>query len=270
MMSTTLQQFEGLGQIGLQDRGQGAPLILLHGVGMQSAAWAPQLDVLSRTHRVIALDLPGHGGSAPLAGVPGLPDYVAWLSDVVSAIGLGRVSLAGHSMGALIATGFAVTRPDVVRRVALLNGTYRRGPAARQAVIARAAQIRAGHMDLETPLERWFGQDPSTDHLRAQVRSWLAAVDPKGYGDAYAAFAEGDAVYADRLGQFPGPLLALTGADDPNSTPAMSRAMAQAAPQGRAVILEGARHMANLTAPAAVNDALADWLAQSDEMRQRA
>lgn len=270
MMSTTLQQFEGLGQIGVREQGQGAPLILLHGVGMQSAAWAPQIEVLSRTHRVIALDLPGHGGSAPLAGVPGLPDYVAWLADAVAALSLGPISLAGHSMGALIASGYAVTRPDIVGRVALLNGTYRRDPAARQAVIARAAQIRAGQMDLETPLDRWFGQDPSTDHLRAQVRTWLAAMDPKGYGDAYAAFAEGDAIYADGLGQYPGPLLALTGADDPNSTPAMARAMAQAVPQGRAVILKGARHMANLTAPEAVNDALADWLAQSGETRRRA
>jgi pimeloyl-ACP methyl ester carboxylesterase len=61
------------------------------------------------------------------------------------ALGLGPVSVAGHSMGALIAAGLAVERPDLVRRVALLNGVHRRSPEARAAVLARAAESpRAG------------------------------------------------------------------------------------------------------------------------------
>ena len=56
------------------------------------------------------------------------------------------------------------------------------------------------------------------------------------------------------------PALFLTAGDDPNSTPAMARAMAAAAPNGRAVVIEGHRHMVNLTAPQLVNAALADWL----------
>ncbi|MEM1078072.1 MAG: alpha/beta fold hydrolase [Pseudomonadota bacterium] len=270
MMSTTLQQFEGAGQVGFREQGQGAPLVLLHGVGMQSAAWAPQIAALSRSHRVIALDLPGHGGTSALYGTPRLPDFVRWLEQVLTALAPGPVSLAGHSMGALIAAGYAVTRPGAVRRVALLNGAYRRDPTARQAVIDRAAQIRAGKMEIDTPLDRWFGQDTGTDEVRAQVRAWLTGVDHKGYGDAYEAFAEGDATYADQLREYPGPFLALTGEHDPNSTPAMSRAMAQAAPQGQAVIISGARHMANLTAPEAVNAALSDWLTECGETRRRA
>ena len=49
-----------------------------------------------------------------------------------------------------------------------------------------------------------------------------------------------------------------------NSTPAMARAMAQAAPRGRAHIVKGHCHMVNLTAPEEVNDALADWLSQDE------
>jgi pimeloyl-ACP methyl ester carboxylesterase len=52
---------------------------------------------------VIAVDMPGHGDSDPLPGTPALPDYVAWAARVVQALGLGPVSVAGHSMGALIA-----------------------------------------------------------------------------------------------------------------------------------------------------------------------
>ena len=46
------------------ETGEGEPLLLIHGVGLNAEAWGPQIDALSDTHRVIALDMPGHGGSA--------------------------------------------------------------------------------------------------------------------------------------------------------------------------------------------------------------
>lgn len=270
MTLTTLQLSEPYGQVACRDRGQGAPLVLIHGVGMQSAAWGPQIEAFSRSHRVLALDMPGHGGSAPLAGQPELPDYVAWLAAVIETLGCGPVNLAGHSMGALIAGGFAVAYPQMVSRLALLNGVYCRDAAARAAVASRATDIRAGRIDLETPLKRWFGDAPRDQVARAQVAGWLEAVDPAGYGAAYDAFAGGDATYAGGYTAITCPFLALTGALDPNSTPAMSQAMAQAAQRGRAVVIEGQRHMVNLTASARVNAALAEWLRVPLERKETA
>ena len=245
-----------------------APLVLLHGVGMQSAAWSPQLAMLSQTHHVIALDLPGHGGSAPLPNGAALSDYVAWLHEVLTYLDLGPVNLAGHSMGALIAGGYAVAHPDQLARVALLNGVFERSLTARQAVEARADDILKGQFDLETPLARWFGASAFEQGICAQVSGWLSSVDPNGYATAYGAFARGDAHYADRFAGIAAPLLALTGADDPNSTPEMSLAMADRAQNGQAVIIEGHRHMVNLTAPEQVNSALATWLLRPIEERQ--
>ncbi len=242
------------------DQGAGAPLILLHGVGMQSAAWKPQLEVLQREQRVIAVDLPGHGGSDPLPHDSALPAYVAWLQDVISTLGLGPVNLAGHSMGALIAAGYAVTHPDMTRRVALLNGVYLRDDTARAAVVARAAEIRCGKVDIQTPLARWFGTSPTDSKVRAQVLDWLSAVDPAAYGTAYTAFANGDRTYADQLAQITCPFLALTGDGDHNSTPEMSRVMAAQAQDGQAVVIKGHRHMVNLTAAEQVNAHFLAWL----------
>ncbi|WP_323775449.1 alpha/beta fold hydrolase [Leisingera sp.] len=269
MTPTTLPLSEPYGTVTCQRAGQGdglrAPVVLIHGVGMQSAAWAPQIEALSLTHKVIALDMPGHGGSVPLPEGAELPDYVDWLHAVLQALDLGPVSLAGHSMGALIAGGYAVCHAENVARVALLNGVFRRLPEARQAVEARAAEIRAGSFDLETPLTRWFGESAADQAARAQVAEWLSAVNLAGYAAAYTAFARGDSTYADGFGGIACPLLALTGGGDPNSTPDMAQRMADAAPQGRAVVIEGHRHMVNLTAPAEVNRALRDWLNASAE-----
>ncbi|MEB8386907.1 alpha/beta hydrolase [Rhodobacteraceae bacterium KMM 6894] len=242
--------------------GSGEPLVLIHGVGMQSAAWEPQIAALSGKWRVIALDMPGHGGSTPLPEGSELPDFVAWLHAVVQALDLAPINLAGHSMGALIAAGFAASFPSLTRRVALLNGVYHRDAAARRAVQARAQEIRAGQIDLDTPLARWFGDTPAEITAKAQVATWLGKVDLSGYATAYTAFANGDATYADQLPQIACPLLAMTGDDDPNSTTAMSAAMASLARQGTAVAITGHRHMINLTAAREVNAHLLTWLKQ--------
>jgi len=267
MTLTTLPLSRTGGTVALREAGVGEPLILVHGVGMQSAAWAPQIEALSRTHRVIAVDLPGHGCSSPLPANSGLPAFVAWLNDVTTTLALKPVNLAGHSMGALIAGGFASTYPDATKRVALLNGVFRRDASARAAVEARAAEIQAGAMDLKTPLDRWFGDTATDRAARTKVAGWLSGVERSGYGTAYAAFAAGDRTYADQMGDIRCPFLAITGEDDPNSTPAMSRAMAQAACQGEAVVVSGHRHMVNLTAPDVVTEHLKAWLARPADQK---
>ena len=259
MISTTLPLSDPFGSLSYREGGSGEALVLIHGVGMQSAAWAPQIEALSKTHRVLSLDMPGHGGSSALAEGADLAAYVAWLHAALAALNLGPVNLAGHSMGALIAGGFACTHPQMLRRVALINGVFRRSDPARSAVLARAGEIKAGRVDLETPLSRWFGDSPAEQQARTHVARWLSQVDLTGYATAYGAFARGDATYAKAWPQIACPLLALTGDADPNSTPAMARAMADLAQNGTAEILPG-RHMVNLTDPDAVTQSLSRWL----------
>ncbi len=243
------------GTFGWIEAGGGEPLVLIHGVGMRAEAWGPQMSLPGR---VIALDMPGHGLSAALPAGALLTDYVDWAARALARLGLTEVNLAGHSMGALIALGLAIRHPAKLRRVAALNGVHRRDIAARAAVVARAEAIADGSFDIETPLNRWFqlGQEA----VRDDVASWLMGVDRAGYAAAYHAFSLGDDTFADDLGQIACPALFLTGADDPNSTAEMARAMAEAAPLGQAVVIENHRHMVNLTAPEAVNAALTDWL----------
>lgn len=264
-MLTTLPLSKG--RVAFQARGNGAPLVLIHGVGLQSAAWGPQIETLSRTHHVIALDMPGHGESDPLpVGTP-LEGFIEWTVEVLEALDLGPVNLAGHSMGALIAGSIAVHHPQKLAKVALLNGVHRRSAEATQAVQTRAAQIAAGQMDAEAPLARWFDGAFAQCAARDQTAGWLRAVNLEGYATAYAAFAEGDGSFADGLSGVSCPLLALTGSGDPNSTPQMAHDMAAAAPDGTAVVIEGHRHMVNLTAPDLVNAHLLEWLDRPQSRR---
>lgn len=261
MMFQTLRLSEAA-SVRLCDIGEGEPILMIHGVGMRAEAWEPQIAALGRRWRVIAADMPGHGESDPLPEGAQLPDFVAWAARLVEVLGCGPVNLVGHSMGALIASGLAVERPDLVRRVALLNAVHRRTPEARAAVLARAEDIACGRTGVESALGRWFG--PDDEAVRDHVTGWFETIDQQGYLAAYRAFAKGDAVYADRLGAIEAPALLLTGEDDPNSTPAMSKAMAALMPHGEARIIAGHRHMVNLTAPEQVTAALEALLVRQE------
>ena len=261
MMSRTLRLSDGA-SVRLLEAGEGVPLLLIHGVGLRAEAWGPQIAALSGAAHVLAVDMPGHGQSDPLPEGARLPDYVGWAARVIAALGLGPVNLAGHSMGALIAAGVAVDHPALVSRAALLNGVHRRSAEARAAVEARAAEIAAGANGIEVPLARWFG--PGDETCRETVAGWLRGVDPAGYAAAYRAFAEGDDVYADRIGAIRCPLLVLTGDGDANSTPAMAGAMAAMAGRGRAVVIAAHRHMVNLTAPDRVTAEMRTWLQEPE------
>lgn len=242
------------------EQGEGEPLVLIHGVGMQAAAWYPQIEYFSKHYRVISVDMPGHGKSTKLADGAPLKAFVDWAIEFITAFNLGAVNLAGHSMGSLITTGVSATRPDLVKRMAVLNGVYKRTSQARDAVVNRAEELKTGHIDVETPLQRWFGNSEAEQIAAGKVKSWLENVDLSGYTTAYVAFAHGDQIYADDWSKIQCPALVLTGTDDPNSTAEMAVQMASQARNGTAIVIENERHMVNLTAPEQVNIAMQAWL----------
>lgn len=242
------------------EQGKGEPMVLIHGVGMQASAWHPQIEYFSQNYHVISVDMPGHGQSSCLAKDATLKDFVEWAIEFITGLNIGPVNLAGHSMGSLISAGVSVTRPDLVKRMAVLNGVYKRTEDARQAVINRSLDLLNGQMDVETPLIRWFGDSEQDQKAATEVKHWLENVNLQGYATAYSAFAHGDDVYADHWSEIQCPALVLTGTGDSNSTAEMAKTMAGLAAKGQAVVIENERHMVNLTAPDLVNQAMQQWL----------
>ena len=260
MMRKTQRLSDSQMRVSYLEAGQGVPLVLIHGVGMNAEAWYPQIEALSARFRVIAVDMPGHGESDAFSRPVSLPDYVAWLAAFLDQRPESRFAVAGHSMGALIAAGLAIDYPERVSHAIVMSGVYRRSDAAREAVLRRAQELAAGSADLDSPLARWFGDDEREEALRERVGGWLQQVNRQGYADAYQAFASGDEVYADRWDEMTCPVLVLTGELDANSNPQMARAMAAAAPHGQAIVIANARHMVSLTDAERVSQEMMDFL----------
>ncbi|MEQ6202292.1 alpha/beta hydrolase [Sulfitobacter sp. HNIBRBA2951] len=254
-MTWTIRQRSRRGPLTAIDAGAGPLVVLIHGVGLRAEAWGAQIDALSQDHRVLAFDMPGHGGSARVEGTPALAAYTETIAAQIDA----PCVVIGHSFGAMIALDLAVQHGALVNGVAALNAIFRRDADAARAVQARAASLDGTRVaDPATPLARWFGQAESDQS--AACRDWLLGVDPAGYRDAYAVFADADGPSDAALASLRCPALFLTGAEEPNSTPAMSQAMAVRTPQGRAEIIAGAAHMMPMTHADQTNAIIADFL----------
>jgi len=96
-------------------------VVFLHGAGMDHTVWALQTRYFAyRGRGVLAVDLPGHGRSegAPLTSIAAMGD---WVQALLSAVGVEKAAVAGHSMGALAALDCAARHGDSVRALALLG-----------------------------------------------------------------------------------------------------------------------------------------------------
>ncbi|MEU4396338.1 alpha/beta fold hydrolase [Kribbella sp. NPDC023855] len=115
-----------MGEDGIYVRDDGpraAPaLLLIHGSGSSSRAWEPLVPLLTRSHRVIRLDLLGHGQSAkPEGPFYGIPEQALRAGAVLDRLGITRVIAVGHSSGGYTATALAEQRPNLVSALALIN-----------------------------------------------------------------------------------------------------------------------------------------------------
>lgn len=243
---------QSLGGTSFIEAGNGEPLLLIHGVGMNADVWQPQIAAFAGTHRVIAIDMLGHGSSVLPPPEATLDDYVQQARRLLDDLGISSANVVGHSMGGLVAMGLAIAKPQRVKRLAVLNSVFERTPEARAAVEARAAEVASGApLDHGPALDRWFGPEQTT--LRAATLATLSAVNRQGYATAYRIFATADRLFSDSLDRILCPALFATGADDPNSTPAMAEAMAAGAPRATSAVIAGARHAMTLTHPEEVN-----------------
>ena len=97
-------------------------LLLIHGSASSTRSWDRLVPLLSASHRVIRIDLPGHGRSAePVGGRYGIPAQAHAVGRAVDRLGIENAVAVGHSSGGYAATALAGQRPDLVTGLALIN-----------------------------------------------------------------------------------------------------------------------------------------------------
>jgi (E)-2-((N-methylformamido)methylene)succinate hydrolase len=226
------------------------PIVLLHGVGLDSSMWDLFRAELGRLtdREIVALDLPGHGARPPLTEAVSLAD----LANDVAVRLPGRAHLVGFSLGALIAQHLARHHPELVASLASVSSVCLRTPQEAASVAARLENADTDFADsVEASIRRWFPAEAGTDTATiARVRSTLLANDRRSYLHAYRVFATSDAEIGAELGGISVPSLAVTGDLDPGSTPEMTRRLGEAIPGSHTAVVPAARHMLPVERPA--------------------
>jgi pimeloyl-ACP methyl ester carboxylesterase len=230
------------------------PVVFLPGLLCDAAVWAPQMAALGRSATVVH-----YGGANSLT---------AMAERALQAAPAGRFALAGHSMGGRVAFELWRQAPERVERLALLDtgshplaegaaGEAERAGRLRLLALARQGGMRAMAADwargmvhesriggpvFEAVLDMF--ERSSADIFEAQIRALLTRPDA-----------------APQLAAISCPTLLLTGEQDAWSPPEQHRRMQQAVRGAQLVVVPQCGHMSTLEAPAAVNAALAGWLA---------
>ena len=243
----------------------GSPVVFLHGIGGAARAWGSQLAALADDYRAIAWDMPGYGGSAPLAEVS-IASLAEALAYFLAQLNLERPVLVGHSIGGMIVQQLLAGRPDAARAIVLAQTSpaFGRpdGEWQREFIAARLGPLdRGATMGSLAPgiVEDLVGDDPDPEGL-ARARACMAAVPEASYRAMVRALLGFDLRAA--LPRIAVPALVLAGGKDTNAPAPMMRRMAERIPGAFYVCLDGAGHLANLERPAAFNRTLGAFLAR--------
>jgi pimeloyl-ACP methyl ester carboxylesterase len=100
--------------------GSGPALLLIHGIGDNSTSWRPLMPELAERFTVIAPDLLGHGNSDKPRGDYSVGGFANGMRDLLSVLGIQRVTVVGHSLGGGVAAQFAYQYPERCERLVLV------------------------------------------------------------------------------------------------------------------------------------------------------
>jgi 3-oxoadipate enol-lactonase len=254
-----LQEIRGK-RLAVEKQGTGEPVVLVHGLGSTGNVWEPAVRALSDKFTLLRYDLEGAGRSA-LAGALSIDGWVADLGALLDRHEIAKARFVGHSLGTLILQHFAVRHPGRVEKLALLGVNRAPPEARRQAVRERAAKVRAEGIEAIVEAVVKGGLSPyslaNKPEIVAFVRELLLRQDAEGYASSCEAMAASVAVDPKAIAC---PVLVIAGADDAVSPPATGEGLAGELPNGKFLLLQQCGHWLPIEQPAAVNEALRNFL----------
>ncbi len=264
--------------INVIDLGEGPAVLFVHGLSGSWPNWLEQLPVFARTHRVIALDLPGFGNSPMPVGDISISGYARTLDALLDALDVNAATVVGNSMGGFVAAELTINFPQRVERLVLVSAaglsTYQhpQGTRAlsrlrrRESVVAAYAGWVAAHADVVARRARLRNATLGlvTRHP-SRLPAALVAEQIRGAGKP--GFIQGlqanlDYDFRHRLTEIVCPTLIVWGDRDRVITARDADLFAELIPGSRKVVYEDTGHMAQIERPAEFNALLAEFLGE--------
>jgi pimeloyl-ACP methyl ester carboxylesterase len=228
--------------------GEGEPVLLLHGGGVNGETWVAQVDALARHYTVIIPERRGHGRTPDVDGPVTMDLMTADLIAFIERLEIGPARVIGWSDGGKLGAWLALARPELVRKLVLIG----------------AELTRAG----QTPAAEQLMTDQGLEQLAVAFRAQYEMLAPDGPGHFDVVFAKWAEMWrtmpdldlgelAERLTM---PVLVMQG-DDDGVRIEHSLEIAKALPDAQLAVVPGTSHGLPLEKPELVNQLLIDFLA---------
>jgi pimeloyl-ACP methyl ester carboxylesterase len=252
--------------------GEGEPIVFVHGLTSSWQAWLENLPHVGRSHRAIALDLPGFGAS-PMPSWPiDMPAYGRLLHDFCEKLGVKEATLVGNSMGGLVAAEAVLTEPSRFARLVLVSAAgfintwlpHERGRATSHAwdrfgrPFGAAARFFVTRRRARYLMFRFAIRYPGRLSKELLWEQMASGVPCPGFADALDAVLEYDA--RDRLEEIQIPTMIVWGTDDWVIPSAAALSYNRRIPDSRLEIFEHTGHVPQLERPVRFNAVLDKFL----------
>ncbi|MBT3336818.1 MAG: alpha/beta hydrolase [Anaerolineae bacterium] len=228
--------------------GRGRPVIFLHGWVGSWRYWISSMQVASTSFRAYALDLWGFGATAQYKQHPDfyqLSNQTELLRIFLDEMGIGKVALVGHGLGALVALGYTASYPDAVDRTMLINCP----------LDTKAISTRLFNDSIETLVSSFSNSLPNGETALADAKK----ADPAAIAASQNGIVAEDVF--NKVNRQHTPCLLVSSAEDELvSLPSMEQ-LTLLSDLGHHIILDGAGHFPMLDSAAKFNRLLTDFLA---------
>jgi pimeloyl-ACP methyl ester carboxylesterase len=259
-----------------EERGSGTPLVLAYGIGGNTDMWDTNTPALAARHRVVLWEPRGHARSDSPAD-PARYSFQRWaldLRDLLDHLGIRKAHVGGLSLGAGIATRFALRHPGRVRSLVVTNSSSAAGlPLTVENLVMRARSIEITlSRGMDAMAEYAMATNPNLvarlaldPDAKAEFYAEYRRLSPIGYANSCRALIAMDYITAELPRLACHPVLLVGGDRDPSLGP--MRVMHRKIRGSKLVVLSPASHFANRDQPAAWNRAVLDFLARCERRR---
>lgn len=228
-------------QLAYDRRGQGTPLVLLHGFPLDHHLWDDVVPLLEDTFDMVIPDLRGFGGSTTVEAPYTMDDYAGDIAGLLDQLVIQKAAIVGHSMGGYVALAFARLYPERISGLGLVSSQILAdAPERKEGRYKSAADVSengiGGVVETMTPK---FTAD---ERLQSYARASMERQPPAAYIGALKAMAE-RADSTPLLSSFSFPVVVIHGDSDALIPIDRAREVKAALPQAHLVEISGAGHM---------------------------
>ncbi|CAD5200372.1 alpha/beta fold hydrolase [Pseudomonas sp. FEN] len=244
-----------------EEYGQGTPVLLIHGLGSSTEDWEMQVPALAARHRVIVMDIRGHGRSDKPRERYSIAGFSADVLALIEHLNLDRPHLVGLSMGGMIGFQLAVDQPRMFRSLCVVNSVPEvkvRKPGDYLQWAKRWSLARLlGPKRIGKALSAMLFPKPGQAQLRRKMTERWARNDKRAYLASFDAIV-GWGVQ-EQLSRIACPTL-IVSADHDYTSVALKESYVKLIPDARLVVIADSRHATPLDQPQVFNQTLLEFL----------